>query len=61
MPASIGLAIGEKIKNKKKIRPVICLIGDGSFQYSIQSLYTGVQENSHVIFFSNFKIMNMVY
>jgi len=48
MPASIGLSIGEKIINRN--RPVICLIGDGSFQYSIQSLYTGVQHKAHVIY-----------
>jgi len=29
---------------------VFCLIGDGSFQYSIQSLYTGVQNKAHVIY-----------
>jgi len=48
MPASIGLAIGEKIQ--KRYRPVFCLIGDGSFQYSIQSLFTGVQHQAHVIY-----------
>lgn len=55
MPASIGLAIGEKLQ--KKYRPVFCLIGDGSFQYSIQSLFTGVQHKAHVIFivFQNYE------
>jgi benzoylformate decarboxylase len=48
MPASIGLSIGEKLSNRS--RPVICLIGDGSFQYSIQSLWTGVQQKAHVIY-----------
>jgi benzoylformate decarboxylase len=48
MPASIGLSIGETILNRN--RPVICLIGDGSFQYSVQSLFTGVQHKCHVIY-----------
>lgn len=48
MPASIGLSIGEKMMNRN--RPVICLIGDGSFQYSLQSLFTGVQHKTHVIY-----------
>ena len=48
MPASIGLSIGETILNRN--RPVICLIGDGSFQYSIQSLFTGVKHKTHVIY-----------
>jgi benzoylformate decarboxylase len=48
MPASIGLSIGEKLMNRN--RPVICLIGDGSFQYSIQSLFTGVNHKAHVIY-----------
>ena len=48
MPASIGLSIGEKLMNRN--RPVICLIGDGSFQYSIQSLFTCVNHKAHVIY-----------
>ena len=48
MPASIGLSIGEHLS--KRSRPVICLIGDGSFQYSVQSLWTGVQQKAHVIY-----------
>lgn len=55
MPASIGLSIGEKILNRN--RPVVCLMGDGSFQYSVQSIYTGVQQKAHVIFivFQNYE------
>jgi benzoylformate decarboxylase len=49
LPASIGLAIGEKLINKNP-RPVISLMGDGSFQYSLQALYTGVQQKAHVIY-----------
>jgi benzoylformate decarboxylase len=48
MPAAVGLAIAEKRTNRN--RPVIAVIGDGSFQYCVQSIYTGVQQNAHVIF-----------
>jgi thiamine pyrophosphate-dependent acetolactate synthase large subunit-like protein len=29
---------------------VVAIIGDGSFQYSLQSVYTVVQQGAHVIF-----------
>ena len=29
---------------------MVAVIGDGSFQYSVQSIYTGVQQAAHVIF-----------
>ena len=29
---------------------MLAVIGDGSFQYSVQSIYTGVQQAAHVIF-----------
>jgi len=48
MPAAVGLAIAEKQTGRN--RPVVAVIGDGSFQYSPQSIYTGVQEGAHVIF-----------
>jgi benzoylformate decarboxylase len=48
MPAAVGLALAEKISGRN--RPVVAIMGDGSFQYSIQSIYTGVQQNAHVIF-----------
>jgi benzoylformate decarboxylase len=37
LPAAVGVALAEK-------EPVICLIGDGSAMYSIQALWTAVQE-----------------
>ncbi|WP_263351936.1 benzoylformate decarboxylase [Acidicapsa acidisoli] len=37
LPAAVGVALAEK-------QPVICLIGDGSAMYSIQALWTAVQE-----------------
>jgi benzoylformate decarboxylase len=37
LPAAVGVALAEK-------EPVVCLIGDGSAMYSIQALWTAVQE-----------------
>lgn len=48
MPAAVGLALAEETSGRN--RPVIAVIGDGSFQYSVQSIYTGVQEEAHVVF-----------
>ena len=48
MPASVGLALAEKKTGRN--RPVLCLMGDGSYQYSLQSVYTAVQQNAHVIY-----------
>jgi benzoylformate decarboxylase len=44
MPASVGIALAHP---KRK---VICLIGDGSSMYSIQSLWTAAQHNANVVF-----------
>jgi benzoylformate decarboxylase len=48
MPAGVGLALAEK--QSGRARPVIVVMGDGSFQYCVQSIYTAVQENAHVVF-----------
>lgn len=48
LPASVGLALGETSSGKN--RPVLALMGDGSFQYSVQGIYTGVRQNAHVIY-----------
>lgn len=48
MPAAVGLALAERETGRN--RPVIAIIGDGSFQYSVQSIYTAVQQQAHVIF-----------
>ncbi len=42
LPAAVGLALGEQRSGRN--RPVIALMGDGSFQYSLQALYTGRPE-----------------
>lgn len=36
LPAAVGIALAERDSGRN--RPVIVVIGDGSFQYSIQSL-----------------------
>lgn len=48
MPASAGLALAERKTDRN--RPVLCLMGDGSFQYSVQSIYTAVQHKLHLIY-----------
>jgi thiamine pyrophosphate-dependent acetolactate synthase large subunit-like protein len=41
LPASVGIALAERDSGRN--RPVIAVIGDGSFQYSVQSLWTGAR------------------
>ncbi|OLN28535.1 Benzoylformate decarboxylase [Desulfovibrio sp. DV] len=48
MPAAVGLALAEAQTGRN--RPVVAIIGDGSFQYSLQSIWTGVQHGAHVVF-----------
>jgi benzoylformate decarboxylase len=47
-PAAIGVAIAQKKLGTG--RPVIAAIGDGAFQYSVQSLYTAVQQKLKLIY-----------
>jgi benzoylformate decarboxylase len=44
LPAAVGLQLAHPD------RRVVCPVGDGSIQYSIQTLWTAVQENAPVIF-----------
>ena len=46
LPASIGVALGEKATGRH--RPVLSVIGDGSFHYSIQSLATAAHEKARL-------------
>jgi benzoylformate decarboxylase len=41
LPASVGIALAERDSGRN--RPVITIIGDGSFQYSVQSLWNGAR------------------
>jgi benzoylformate decarboxylase len=47
-PAAVGLALAEKKMGTG--HPVVAVIGDGAFQYSVQSVYTAVQQKLKVIF-----------
>jgi benzoylformate decarboxylase len=47
MPAAVGLALAEKKSGRH--RPVIAIMGDGSFQYSPQSIWTGVQHELAIV------------
>ncbi|NBD95813.1 MAG: benzoylformate decarboxylase [Gammaproteobacteria bacterium] len=48
LPASVGLALAERDSGRH--RPVLAVIGDGSFQYSIQGLWTAVQQALPILF-----------
>ncbi|WP_351225831.1 benzoylformate decarboxylase [Streptomyces sp. NPDC002133] len=48
LPAVVGVALGDRDRGVG--RPVIGLIGDGSFQYSIQGLWTGAQHNLPIVY-----------
>jgi benzoylformate decarboxylase len=41
LPAAVGIALAERDSGRN--RPVIAVIGDGSLQYSVQSLWTAAQ------------------
>ena len=47
-PAAVGVALALKTRGVK--RPVVAVIGDGAFQYSIQCLYTAAQHMLPVVF-----------
>ena len=41
LPAAVGIALAERDSGRN--RPILAIIGDGSMQYSIQSLWTAAQ------------------
>jgi benzoylformate decarboxylase len=43
LPASVGMALAQPQ------RPVVCLIGDGSLMYSVQALWTAVQQRCNLV------------
>lgn len=47
-PAAVGVALAER--HRGGTRPVVAVIGDGSLQYSIQSLYTAVQHKLKIVY-----------
>ncbi|TVP71400.1 MAG: benzoylformate decarboxylase [Leptolyngbya sp. LCM1.Bin17] len=48
LPASIGIALAERDSGRN--RPVLAIIGDGSFQFSIQGLWTAAQQQLPILF-----------
>ena len=48
LPAAVGIALAERHSGRK--RPVIAIIGDGSFQYASQALWTAAQLELPVVF-----------
>ena len=48
LPAAVGYALGERDTGRN--RPVLCILGDGAANYSIQALYTAAQHKLPVIF-----------
>ncbi|MFI8240483.1 thiamine pyrophosphate-dependent enzyme [Streptomyces sp. NPDC085866] len=47
-PAAVGVALGDRDRGAE--RPVVGLIGDGSFQYSVQAIYTAAQHNLPIVY-----------
>jgi benzoylformate decarboxylase len=47
-PAAVGVALADRDRGVS--RPVIGLIGDGSFQYSVQALWTAAQHKLPIVF-----------
>jgi len=48
LPAAVGVALAERQLGRR--RPVVAVIGDGSFQYSLQALWTAAQHELPVVF-----------
>jgi len=48
LPASVGIALGDRERGVD--RRVIATIGDGSFEYSVQGLWTAAQHNLPIVF-----------
>jgi benzoylformate decarboxylase len=48
LPAAVGIALGER--HTGRCRPVVAVVGDGSFHYSVQALWTAAQHQLPVLF-----------
>jgi benzoylformate decarboxylase len=48
VPAAVGVALGDRAQGVR--RPVIATIGDGSFQYSVQAIWTAAQHRLPIVF-----------
>ncbi|MBV9313990.1 MAG: benzoylformate decarboxylase [Pseudonocardia sp.] len=48
LPAAVGVALGDCARGVK--RTVVATIGDGSFQYSVQAIWTAAQHRLPIVF-----------
>ncbi len=48
LPAAVGVALAERQLGRR--RPVLAVIGDGAFQYTLQALWTAAQHELPVVF-----------
>ncbi|MFD7736733.1 benzoylformate decarboxylase [Streptomyces sp. MJM8645] len=48
VPAAVGVALADRDRGTR--RPVVGLIGDGSFQYSVQALYTAARHRLPIVY-----------
>ena len=48
VPGAVGLALGDRERGVK--RTIVATIGDGSFQYSIQAIWTAAQHKLPIVF-----------
>jgi benzoylformate decarboxylase len=48
VPAAVGVALGDRARGVK--RSVVATIGDGSFQYSVQAIWTAAQHRLPVVY-----------
>jgi len=48
VPAAVGIALGDRARGVN--RTVLATIGDGSFQYSVQAIYTAAQHKLPIVF-----------
>ncbi|MDX2645089.1 benzoylformate decarboxylase [Streptomyces sp. PA03-1a] len=48
VPAAVGIALGDRDRGVD--RPVVGLIGDGSFQYSVQAIWTAAQHRLPIVY-----------
>jgi benzoylformate decarboxylase len=48
VPAAVGIALGDRARGVK--RTVVATIGDGSFRYSVQAIWTAAQHRLPIVF-----------
>jgi benzoylformate decarboxylase len=48
VPGAVGVALGDRARGTR--RPVLALIGDGSFQYSVQAIWTAAQHKLPIVY-----------